>query len=130
MGTLGTTEATTAMASDTMVDTMAMDTDTAWGTTDTGAGRGGLLTLLLLLIPKLIPISSMAAMDSAMDTDWDTMEDTATTCTERGLPTLTLTLLLTPRLTPTCSMVTMDSAMVATMAIPMEDMEDTTGDKL
>merc|ERR1712002_845570 len=107
-----------------MVDTTAMDTWAAWGTTGTGAGRGGLLTLKLLLIPT----TTMDWDTTDWDTDWDTMEDTATTW-ERGLPTLTLTLLLTPRLTPTSSMAAMDSAMamVAIMAILMLD---TTGDKL
>merc|ERR1712080_398560 len=104
-----------------MVATTDWDTmDTAWDTTDTGAGRRGLLTppllLTLLLPPRLTPTFSMA-----MDTP--TMVDTmAITCMERGLPPLLL--LLTLRLTPTFSMAT------TAMATAILTMVVTTGAKL
>merc|ERR1712080_512094 len=86
--------------------------------TATTCTERGMLTLLLtlLLTRRLTPTFSMA-----MDTP--TMVDTmATTCMERGLPTLLL--LLTLRLTPTFSMAT------TAMATAILTMVVTTGAKL
>merc|ERR1712080_671574 len=93
MLTPGTMEDTTAMDSATMVATTDWDTMDTGDTTDTGAGRRGLLTPPLLLTPRLTPTTTLTDwVTTDWDTAWDTTEVTATTCTERGLLTLLLTL--------------------------------------
>merc|ERR1712212_1366638 len=106
-----------------MEATTVLDIITTVATLTTATTARDLLTLSLLLMPrlKLIPGMDIMDTDTVLDTMVDTMVDTMATPTTatmaRGLLMPRLPLLLTPRPTPTWCIAT--TALVATTVATM-----------